>query len=232
MQNPMPIEELKEYIEKFLKSQNDDSQHRNLSWDHCYKAFDNISKESDKDYLALHLAFYLASWGMYRGSSGLFWKDYKIHVGAIDIIEKYSWLRGNSYQKDGYVAGVLELVKDLNGYYGNIKYGEPAYLKSITPTSTLISKIILGALGCLPAFDQFFCQEFWGKTTAQLNKANIESIRKYAIDNQTSIQKYADKYPVMKVIDMGFWERGFKKYEIEQETKKRQSMKHGSGNQA
>jgi len=221
MQNPMPIEELKGYIEIFLKSQNDDPYHRNLSWDHCYKAFCNISKVFDKDYLALQLAFYLASWGMYRGSSGLLWKDYKIHVDAIDIIEKYSWLRGNSYQKDGYVAGVLELVKDLNGYYEKITYEKITYekethekkisLKSITPTSTLISKIILGTLGCLPAFDQFFCLGFLGNPNMQLTEKNIERIRKYGIDNQMSIQKYADKYPIMKVIDMGFWEYGFEK---------------------
>ncbi len=157
-----------------------------------------------------------------RGSSGLLWKDYKIHVDAIGIIEEYSWLRGDSYKNEGYVAGVLELVKDLNGYYEKITYEKETHekkisLKSITPTSTLISKIILGTLGCLPAFDQFFCLGFWGNPNMQLTEKNIESIRKYAIDNQASIQKYADKYPVMKVIDMGFWEYGLEKYE--QETK-------------
>ncbi len=120
MQKRPSIEELKEPIDAFLAL--NEPYHRNLSWDHCYKAFDNISKESDKDYLALHLAFYLASWGMYRGSSGLLWKDYKIHVDAIGIIEKYSWLRGNSYRKDEYLKGVLDLVEELSGYYENIKY--------------------------------------------------------------------------------------------------------------
>lgn len=219
MQNPMPIEGLEGSIEKFLKSQNNDPHHRYLSWNHCYEAFDNISKVSEKDYLALHLAFFLASWGMYRGSSGLLWKDYKIHVDAIDIIKNYLWLRGNSYQKDGYVTGVLELVKDLNGYYEKKTYEKITYekkihekkisLKSITPTSTLISKIILGTLGCLPAFDQFFCLGFWGNPNMQLTEKNIESIQQYAIRNQSAIQKYANNYPVMKVIDMGFWEYEF-----------------------
>ncbi len=78
----------------------------------------------------------------------------------------------------------------------------------------MISKIILGTLGCLPAFDQYFCLGFWGKTNAQLIKKNIESIQGYAILNQSVIiQRYRDEYPVMKVIDMGFCEYGFKKHE-------------------
>jgi hypothetical protein len=32
------------------------------------------------------MAFYLASWGMYRGSSFLLWKDYLIHQEVVDNI--------------------------------------------------------------------------------------------------------------------------------------------------
>jgi len=47
---------------------------RYRSWEHCYAAFadafDQVERgeEVDYDHLGLHLAFYLASWGMYRGS--------------------------------------------------------------------------------------------------------------------------------------------------------------------
>lgn len=39
-------------------------------------------KENDVnlDYLSLQLAFYLASWGMYRGSSFLLQKYYRVHI--------------------------------------------------------------------------------------------------------------------------------------------------------
>lgn len=37
----------------------------------------------DYDYLSLQLAYYLASWGMLRGSSFLLWKDYKIHIPMV-----------------------------------------------------------------------------------------------------------------------------------------------------
>ena len=40
------------------------------------------------DYLSLHLAFYLASWGMYRGSSFLLQKDYKVLVPIVEEVLK------------------------------------------------------------------------------------------------------------------------------------------------
>jgi hypothetical protein len=43
----------------------------NLSWEHCYRFFNSRTRNvllAEKDSAALHLG-YLASWGMYRGSS-------------------------------------------------------------------------------------------------------------------------------------------------------------------
>ena len=70
---------VKEYIAKCNKN------HRYLSWEHCYEAFGNPNNSID--YLALHLAFYLASWGMYRGSTELLQKDYKIHIPVVEYIK-------------------------------------------------------------------------------------------------------------------------------------------------
>ena len=60
---------------------------RYCSWEHCYKVFHDarVKRQGgelpDYDYLSLHLAFYLASWGMYRGSSFLLQQDYKKQLG-------------------------------------------------------------------------------------------------------------------------------------------------------
>lgn len=56
-----------------------DENGRYRSWEHCYSNFMNArgKQEVDYDYLSLQLAFYLASWGMYRESSFLLQKDYK-----------------------------------------------------------------------------------------------------------------------------------------------------------
>lgn len=79
-----------------------DTKGRYRSWEHCYKVFHDArmkrqrGESPDYDYLSLHLAFYLASWGMYRGSSFLLQQDYTVHEDAVVEIlhEEYDLLQG------------------------------------------------------------------------------------------------------------------------------------------
>ena len=59
-----------------------DANGRYRSWEHCYKCFYDArnNPSPDYDYLSLQLAFYLASWGMYRGSSFLLESNKNIHL--------------------------------------------------------------------------------------------------------------------------------------------------------
>lgn len=80
------------YAESFYEELKDENC-RYFSWEHCYEVFHNAQKQkaqnkNELDYLSLHLAFYLASWGMYRGSSFLLQKDYRVHIDAVKIILK------------------------------------------------------------------------------------------------------------------------------------------------
>ncbi len=61
-----------------------DQSHRYKSWEHCFKYFGK--KKADKRVACLHLSFYLASWGMYRGSSFLLWKDCFVHHEVVKHI--------------------------------------------------------------------------------------------------------------------------------------------------
>ncbi|MFH1661746.1 MAG: hypothetical protein ABIA02_01460, partial [Candidatus Falkowbacteria bacterium] len=70
--------DIKETIRDFFKEIEGDDNHRYKSWEHCYNYFSLEDKEINKDIACLHLAFYLASWGMYRGSTFLLQKDYLI----------------------------------------------------------------------------------------------------------------------------------------------------------
>ena len=75
-----------------------DPHHRYRSWDHCYSYFQGLvpsSTKKDIDLASVHLAFYLASWGMYRGSSFIIWKDYQIHIPTIRTLleQQYRPLR-------------------------------------------------------------------------------------------------------------------------------------------
>ncbi|OMP74671.1 hypothetical protein [[Flexibacter] sp. ATCC 35208] len=70
-------------IEKYINEITSDGFHRYKSWDNCHQAF-NVNKQTEIH--SLQLAFYLASWGMYRGSGGLLQKNHFIHKGAVDIL--------------------------------------------------------------------------------------------------------------------------------------------------
>lgn len=97
--NNLPVELALDNIRKHFEATFLDEHSRNKSWIHCHNAFcenRNITTDTTLDYLSLQLAFYLASWGMYRGSSFLLQKDYKVHIPIIKIIqdEKYNPLWG------------------------------------------------------------------------------------------------------------------------------------------
>lgn len=89
--------------------------------------------------MALNLGFYLASWGMYRGSSFLVHKDYTVHEGAVRILASYSEdLRDLSFEKlgdDERRGRVLELALGLKEYYDGIA-GEVAQGLRRRPGST------------------------------------------------------------------------------------------------
>lgn len=75
-------------VAKFYNQLKRDENGRYRSWEYCYSSFYEARNGDDMDfeYLSLQLAFYLASWGMYRGSSFLLQKDYKIHIPVIKEI--------------------------------------------------------------------------------------------------------------------------------------------------
>ena len=81
------IDELINAAQTFYDDARANENGRSRSWEHCYRVFRDArtAPSPDYDYLSLHLAFYLASWGMYRGSSFLLQKDYKV---LLPIVEK------------------------------------------------------------------------------------------------------------------------------------------------
>jgi len=80
------MDEIAEKILKFHAQLDGDDNHRYKSWEHCYTYF--IQHKTVIDTACLQMAFYLASWGMYRGSSFLLWKDYLIHKEVVEHLLK------------------------------------------------------------------------------------------------------------------------------------------------
>src|SRR3989338_6088675 len=81
--------EITKKVERLFKASST-SNHRYKSWEHCYNFLKRIKgkklNNEELDLAQLHLAFYLASWGMYRGSSFILQKDYKVFKNIIKTI--------------------------------------------------------------------------------------------------------------------------------------------------
>ena len=204
-----------------------DKHGRYLSWEHCYYEFHKARgkelTEKDYDYLALHLSFYLASWGMYRGSSFLLWQDYKVHIPAVKEIMncRYDSLLGIKcieYSKKENQNKLETLNNFLKKYYNEIRLSIKDNKPSNEISDTLITKILLGSLGCVPAYDTYFKYGIKKHKIASA-KYNLKSIlslcdfyngNRLEFDEVCSTMKIKEiPYPQMKFLDMGFWEIGF-----------------------
>ena len=203
---------------------------RYRSWEHCYLAFREAREERKRngglngdryDYLSLHLAFYLASWGMYRGSSFLLKLDYKIHEDVVNEIlqEKYDPLQGATCKvlKDN-IELLFELDKTLKKFYENIRKKINDKVKNDV-SETLITKILMGTLGCVPAYDRYFVDGIKESNVkpACFSQKSIQSLAMFYAENEKvfeetryklRIQEGGIEYPQMKLIDMGFWQIG------------------------
>ena len=203
-------------VERYLSGLKADPFHRYKSWDHCFEAF---KSETDTNQLALHLGFYLASWGMYRGSSGLLQKSYLIHEGAVKILlrDEYKQLYCNEKNEVGpnLVDSIFGLQRDLSGYYS-----DPGLCgKPISPTDTLISKIILGTTACVPAYDRYFIMGLSAEGMVH-RSFTVDSIHELLqlieqpliFESQRRIKTaIGSYYPFMKIMDIFFWQTGFEK---------------------
>ena len=200
---------------------------RSRSWEHCYRVFRDARTDPspDCDYLSLHLAFYLASWGMYRGSSFLLQKDYKVLVPIVEKILKpeYDCLFGLACT-DLWESEVQDRLKELGDYiaehFGLIR-DEVAGREVPTPVSpVLITKILMGTLGCVPAYDRFFVDGIkkYKVTTQEYSRNSLLKLVGFYEAHNDRLEearrgmRVGDLiYPQMKLLDMGFWQIGFEK---------------------
>lgn len=189
------------------------------SWKYCYEAFSDI-KQNEK-LLALHLGFYLASWGMYRGSAAISQKDYTIHIKTVHIIREFYDLRCNETNEVDKTNAfrIYNLTQSLFNHYNGLQYMSNNVLVDRKPTDTLISKIIIGTLGCSPAFDRYFIDgtkvNGFGFYNMKLKSYEelFQFIEEYKTE-LTQLQKELYKidaihYPLLKIVDMYFWHEGF-----------------------
>lgn len=201
-------------LKEYFKSWKSDKHSRYLSWEHCYLFFREnktaiLSDEKIRDKACLNLAFYLASWGMYRGSSNLLWCDYKIFDELISELIKNCSFLGEDIDKIRFEH--LQQAKEIISTHLNNN--------RVKTTDTLVTKILMGVFGCTPAYDRFFIdglrkynnqkghkyisQSFNEDSFNELTKLSKNIKEKYYLISNQTVQ-----YPLMRLIDAYFWHTG------------------------
>ncbi len=210
------VDDISETVDTFYDEIRNDPNHRYKSWEHCYSYFQS-NKAKDIDHQAsLHLGFYLASWGMLRASF-LLQKNYKVHTEVVKILldKKYIPLNTVTLEKfdnEDNINLLFDMIKEIRRSY-----------KDNNVSDTLVSKILLGTLGCMPAYDRLLKtgvhKVFEANTIAKnqtLNKSNFANLLGWCKKNndklheaQNKINSESDvKYPIMKIVDMYFFQVG------------------------
>ena len=224
------IDELINAAQTFYDDARANENGRSRSWEHCYRVFRDARTDPspDYDYLSLHLAFYLASWGMYRGSSFLLQKDYKVLTPVVGEVLKpeYDCLFGVAcadLRNNDVRAQLKKLYDDIAEYFDPIREEIAGCQRTSSVSPVLITKILMGTLGCVPAYDRFFEEgaRYLGlekKTYHEkslLELADIYEAHNDRLEEARRGMRTDDLiYPQMKVLDMGFWQVGY-----DQETK-------------
>ena len=221
------IDELIDAAQTFYEDARANENGRSRSWEHCYRVFRDARTDPfpDCDYLSLHLAFYLASWGMYRGSSFLLQKDYKVLVPIVEEILKpeYDCLFGVACAdlRESEVQGSLDtLYKYIAKYFRPIRNEVAGREVASSVSPVLITKILMGTLGCVPAYDRFFQDGVatYKVTTQEYSLDSVLRLVDFYEEHNDRLEEARRGmrtedlvYPQMKLLDMGFWQIGFEK---------------------
>lgn len=222
---------IKKYVDEFRGDFKDNQQDgRYTSFDYCFNYFQDFKKNGTTENIAsdenlqkscLQLGFYLASWGMYRGSSSILQHSCHFLKKPLMVIAKYN-KRIWEIDVDAYSSENIKLILECG------KEIQESLKNSITDnksSDTLITKIMLGVFGNVPAYDTYFKKTIKEHGISQtLNEKSLEKISQFYKQNADIIDKLSKEtktvdflsglctkreYTKAKIIDMYGFKKGF-----------------------
>ncbi|MCX5645973.1 MAG: hypothetical protein NTZ17_15030 [Phycisphaerae bacterium] len=235
------FDDLDDVAKEYLLPMVQDPANREWSWGHCYTFFQNYrdwnekQRRADRELAPLHLGFYLASWGMFRGSGLLIQKDYTIYGAIIDrlLADRYKELWNADFFQDLFtsknrispdnaqVGLVFDLVDQIRKYVDGLPVTGNPGRPVPRCTDTIVTKILLGTLACTPAYDQYFpvgltvhrarrCGSFTRDCfTNLLNVCREEHLWQRLCEDPIEYPGVDPPIPLMRVVDLYFWYKGF-----------------------
>ena len=192
------------YIKSFLSERNPET--RYASFDYCYgyfRPFRDKTKEKqseiDEQTACMQLMCYLASWGMFRGSSALLREKNMRHF--LPFVKKVAsggfdelW----DIDCDDYSSQKIQKLIDA---YNEVK--ELVVVEKQQPM-ILTTKVMLGVFGCCPAFDtrvttslrRRYPKKSGGSGFRTFNAKALELVAECYTENHTVIDSYAESTQV------------------------------------
>ena len=162
---------------------------RYASFDFCYNYFYSFYKNNKLSELAnennlqnscLQIGFYLASWGMMRGSSFLLEKSVRNFSDLIIAISKMNsklWEIDVPNYDDENISLLLDSKQKIIDALG----------KENKPSDTLVTKIMLGVFANIPAFDQYFRKSL---KVHSVNKKSLLKIKEFYLENKEDFNSF------------------------------------------
>lgn len=220
-------DDIKERVKAFYK--NVTPMGREASYDFCFGYFQTHRHHlaENMELSCLHLWSYLASWGMLRGSSVLLNEcSMKVLSGIIeylDTLEEEDWkLDIPDYKNEEARKRVIDIYNEISACVKKI---------DVSATITLVTKIMIGTIGCIPAIDDYLARSFREEfkenmplgAFRRLSTQALECFYEFYAANKNDFD--AIKYPVIdfegkaiedlnykkaKLIDMYGWSLGKK----------------------
>ncbi len=187
-------------------------------WDES-RSWSDLLADEQIDTTALHIGFYLANWGMYRGSSGL------LNDSNLDQMKALARVLFSGLGPEVLELGLNDFApsapqlkhnqQKLNALFSAIEgLGD-----NVTWTTTLKTKILLGVWGQFPAIDRYYlaaCRDLFPNIPL-LTKASGEGLTALAtLVEERGIKPYptlrTDRlgipYPTARFMDMALFEYG------------------------
>jgi hypothetical protein len=190
---------------------------RYTSFDYCFNHFQQHrtvvaawGEPTGMEVSCLHLGFYLASWGMLRGSSDLLQRSAHHLVPLVEAIAAAPaevW----DLDLDAYDSSGIDLIL---GTARDVRHS----LRPVAASDILVTKIMLGVFGCVPAFDTYFKKGFrvstFSKGSLRLvggfyraNASTLDRLRPPTLDFSTG-EPTSLLYTRAKIVDMVFFIEG------------------------
>jgi hypothetical protein len=217
--------DIAQVLKRFEKGIND-PEDRHRSWELCYEFFHEIRNakidEKLENLAALNLDFYLASWGMFHNSF-LLQKSY-LALGPVakEILKKeyeILWELDDETIANGNLEemwGEIEQLKKVIYQKLHPTAVKVMGIKTKQPTDTLITKIMLGTMGCVPAYDANFIHVLREMGPTQtFDRNSFEEVVAFYKEKKEQFKEIKFEtaknhlpYPPMKNLDLYFWAKG------------------------